>query len=253
MDLSSLREAGLTDGEIKVYLALLELGSSTTGPIVDKSGIARSIIYQILEKLMQKGIISQVTKEQTKYFQAAEPSKLLDYIDEREAALQHNRRSVEKILPQLMLLKDSAPESDVQLFSGFRGTIVVHERTYQKLKRGEGYWYMGVPADQPGPHHAYWQRDHQRRAKAGISCRLLFETNTDPKILKNRNSYPGCEARYMPADIKTPAWFMGYGNVATIGIPSGKPITVEITNKEIADSFKSYFDEFWKKSKPFRA
>ena len=252
MDTSSLREAGLTDGEIKVYLALLELGSSTTGPIVDKSGIARSIIYQILEKLMQKGIVSQVTKEQTKYFQAAEPSKLLDYIDEHEAAIQTNRRMVEKLLPQLDLLKKSARESEVQLFSGFRGTIVVHEHTYQKLKRGEGYWYMGVPADQPGPHHSYWQRDHQRRAKVGISCRLLFEADTDPKILKNRNSYSGCEARYMPADIKTPAWFMGYGNVATIGIPSGKPITVEITNQEIADSFKAYFDEFWKKSRPFK-
>ena len=65
MDTSTLREAGLTEGEIKVYLALLELGSSTTGPIVDKSGISRSIIYQILEKLMEKGLVSFITKEKT--------------------------------------------------------------------------------------------------------------------------------------------------------------------------------------------
>lgn len=251
MDLTSLREAGLTDGEIKVYLALLELGSSTTGPIVDKSGIARSIIYQILEKLMQKGIVSVITKEQTKYFQAAEPSKLLDYIDERASTLQHNRHVVEKLLPQLSLLKASAPESDVQLFTGFRGTVVVHERTYQKLKYGESYWAMGIPAYQPGPHHAYWQRDHQRRAKAGISCRLLFEADTEPEILRNRNSYQRCEARYMPADFKTPAWFLGYADVTAISIPAEKPISVEITNQKIADSFKSYFDDFWKKSKPF--
>ena len=49
-----LEEIGLTKSEIKVYLALLELGSSTTGPIVDKSKASSSKIYEILDKLMQK-------------------------------------------------------------------------------------------------------------------------------------------------------------------------------------------------------
>ena len=53
----------------------------------------------------------------------------------------------------------------------------------------------------------------------------------------------------MPYDIKTPAWFMSYKDVSVIGFPSSKPITIEIINKEIADSFKAYFESFWKKSK----
>ncbi len=56
----------------------------------------------------------------------------------------------------------------------------------------------------------------------------------------------------MGVDIKTPAWFMGYWNVVAIGLPSAKPITIEITNKEIADSFKAYFEDFWKKSRSFK-
>ena len=54
MDNSILKDAGLTDGEAKVYISLLELGSSSTGPIMEKSRIARSIIYHILEKLNAK-------------------------------------------------------------------------------------------------------------------------------------------------------------------------------------------------------
>ncbi|MBI2665760.1 hypothetical protein HYX12_04015 [Candidatus Woesearchaeota archaeon] len=50
MDIDLLRNIGLTDSEIKVYLALLELGSSTKGPIVDKSRVASSKIYELLEK-----------------------------------------------------------------------------------------------------------------------------------------------------------------------------------------------------------
>ena len=34
----SLREIGLTEGEIRVYLALLELGDSATGAITKKQG-----------------------------------------------------------------------------------------------------------------------------------------------------------------------------------------------------------------------
>ena len=40
MEISALREAGLTDGETKIYLALLELGTSTTGPIIEKSKVS---------------------------------------------------------------------------------------------------------------------------------------------------------------------------------------------------------------------
>ena len=52
MNIKSLREAGLTEGETRVYLSLLELGSSTTGPIVERSKVARSIIYHILENFV---------------------------------------------------------------------------------------------------------------------------------------------------------------------------------------------------------
>ncbi|VVB98148.1 Sugar-specific transcriptional regulator TrmB [uncultured archaeon] len=251
MDISALKEAGLTDGEIKVYLALLELGSSTTGPIIEKSGIARSIIYQILEKLMQKGLVSYVTREKTKHFQAAEPYRLLDYLEEEEKKFKKNRDGIKALLPQLLSLKDSEEETEVKVYKGFKGTMTVHEHTYERLKRGEEYYYMGVTSYQPPEQHAYWMKDHQRRAKAGIPTRILFDATTEKKILENRNSYPGCDARYMPEGINTPAWFMGYKNVVAISIPSSKPITIEITNQEIADSFRAYFEDFWSKSRPF--
>ena len=57
MNTEILQEIGLTKSEINVYLALLELGSSSTGKIVDKSKAASSKIYEILDRLMQKRIV----------------------------------------------------------------------------------------------------------------------------------------------------------------------------------------------------
>ena len=48
----NLLKIGLTEGEAKVYLALSELGSSTVGPIVKKSRVAYSNIYDILQQFV---------------------------------------------------------------------------------------------------------------------------------------------------------------------------------------------------------
>jgi sugar-specific transcriptional regulator TrmB len=249
MDIPPLREAGLTEGEAKVYLALLELGSSTTGPIVEKSGVARCIIYQLLDRLAQKGLVTHITKEKTRHFQAASPASIMDYIAERKKKLEESSRKIEEMLPRLAAMQDSAKPPEARVYVGFRGMVSAHERIYSKLGAGEGYYFLGIPAEQEEHFHSYWKRDHARRVKAGITCRLLFNSKTSDSILKNRNSYAGCDARYMPAGINAPAWIMGYKGVAVIGLQSKMPITIEIENQEIADSFKAYFEEFWNRSK----
>jgi hypothetical protein len=111
---------------------------------------------------------------------------------------------------------------------------------------------MGIYFEQPKFLHSYWQKDHKRREKAGIYAKLLFHPKTDISVLRNRNSYKYADARYMPAEINTPAGFFGYKNVSVITIPSDKPVSIEIINEEIANSFRAYFEEFWKKSKPLK-
>lgn len=252
MDNSILKDAGLTDGEAKVYISLLELGSSSTGPIMEKSRIARSIIYHILEKLIDKGLVSYIINEKTKYFQASSPKKLLEYMEERKSMIEENKKKVEQALPQLLLLQKMSPKTTVQVFEGFRGIQAVQEHTYERLSRGEEYVSYGIHPQQTTTFHSYWQRDHLRRIKAKIKVRMLFNKGTDKKILENRNSYKGCQARYMTSDLKTPAWIMTYKDVTAIVLQDPKQLGVEIINQEIADTFKQYFLDYWKDSKPFK-
>lgn len=245
MDTTSLKEAGLTEGEIKVYISLLGLGSSTTGPIIQKSSIARSIIYQILEKLAHKGLVSHITKEKTKYFQAAEPNKILEYIDERESKLKDNKRKVAELLPELLLKQKMSKKSETNMYFGFKGIRTLHEHIYSKLKKGEEYYSFGIPAYQPEEQHLYWQKDHLRRIKTGIKCKLLFNFDTESKVIENRNSYKGCEAKLMKTNIKTPGYFMIFKDTTGIILQHPTSIAIEIINQEIADSFKAYFDGLW--------
>src|SRR3989344_7352086 len=104
--LEELKRIGLTDGESRAYLALLKLGSSTVGPIVKESGVSYSKIYEVLGRLLEKGIISYNIKQKTKYFQAIEPERLLDFLNKKEIELKENKRLLGKIIPELQNLKD---------------------------------------------------------------------------------------------------------------------------------------------------
>src|SRR4030042_3282975 len=109
-----LQELGLTQRESKVYLALLELGSTTTGPIIKRSEVPNSKIYEILESLQNKGLVSWITKGKTKYFQATSPKHLLSLLKDKE-------RRLEDVLPELeMKQKLSQSQKSVELFEGVK-------------------------------------------------------------------------------------------------------------------------------------
>lgn len=251
MDTQALHAAGLSEGETKVYLALLELGDSTTGPVIKASGVSRSIVSLILEKLSQKGLVSVIVKEKTHYYQAHPPQSLMDVLQTQEETLAITRNSIQAMLPQLMLMQQHAPKSEIRVFHGFKGLITVHEHLYERLHEGDEYFYMGID-EQPQFFHSYWKKDHMRRAKAKIKCKLLFNEKIPISVLQDRNSYLGCDARYMPKGINPPAWFMSYNGVAAISIPADKPLTVEMVNPEIAKAFQIYFQQIWNLTKPIK-
>jgi HTH-type transcriptional regulator, sugar sensing transcriptional regulator len=59
--LSELIQLGLTSGEARIYLSLLKLGSSKVGSIVKDSRVSYSKVYDVLERLITKGLVSYVT------------------------------------------------------------------------------------------------------------------------------------------------------------------------------------------------
>lgn len=248
MDFEPLSEAGLTDGEIKVYVALLELGLSTSGPIVEQSRVAKSIVYPLLDKLMKKGLVSVIVKKKTKYFQASDPQKLLEYVDERKDALEENRTAIELLLPKLMMKQALVTKSETRMYFGFKGMTTAHEHIYEKLKKGQEYVYLGIPVYQPKTHHLYWQKDHTRKQAYGISCRLLFNAKTDEEVVNQRNSYSDTQARRMREGIVTPAMIGIFADTVIICVQSPEVVTIEIINQQIANSFKAYFEHFWKLS-----
>ena len=124
----ALKQIGLTEGEIKVYLALLELGSCSTGKITKKSEISGSKVYEVLERLEKKGLVSSVKTNNVKYFEATDPQRIVDYLDEKKKDIENEKEEIEKIIPQLILKQSNSIKSEVNVFTGFKGAKNVFEK-----------------------------------------------------------------------------------------------------------------------------
>lgn len=255
MDTEILAQLGLSPGEIKVYLALLKLGPSSSGPISKTAQVTQAKVYPILERLEKKGISSHIERNGVKYFQAVEPAKLMDYLNERKSELVKLEERLSSFLPTLEAYhKSKTNVQTAQIYQGINGMKTAHEHIYLKLKKGDEYLALGVPQYpsweiSEGQFTRYWEKDHHKRAMLDISCRLLFNTDAEAGLLKKRNAISLCQARYMPITINTPAYFTIYKDTVLVTVVSSNPICIEITSQEVADAFKIYFERFWKLSK----
>lgn len=248
-----LKKAGLTEGEVKVYLALINNGESTIGQILKNSRVTKSIIYSILDKLIEKGLVSFVLKNDIKHFQAAPPSTLLEYLDKKGKEIESTKKEIEEIIPSLIAKRNNHPLNQASIYEGWKGITGAYTKRFEKLKKGDEYFNLGLPAKQAEHHHIFWQKDHKERVKRGIRANLLYNKNVSDEVLKNRNSFKFCDARRMPVDINTPSWILIYKDTVLIAIPEGEnPIAIEIINNEIAESFRLYFKDLWEESKPFK-
>ncbi|MBI2148560.1 helix-turn-helix domain-containing protein [Candidatus Woesearchaeota archaeon] len=98
-----LEEIGLTKNETKIYLNLLKIGSTTTGNIIKETGIHTSKVYDGLERLMHKGLVSYVIISNVKYFKAVDPERLIDFLEDKKNAINKQEEEIKKIIPKLKL------------------------------------------------------------------------------------------------------------------------------------------------------
>ncbi|PIN75089.1 hypothetical protein COV18_05020 [Candidatus Woesearchaeota archaeon CG10_big_fil_rev_8_21_14_0_10_37_12] len=244
----ALQRIGLTDGEIKVYLALLELGSTSTGKLTKKSGISGSKVYEVLDRLMNKGLASFIIKNGVKYFEATRPERLLDYLDEKESEIEKEKEEVQKILPQLLLKQKSAQESVAKIFTGWEGIKTANEDIIQTLKKGEEWLSMGL-TEQPKSWELYFTKRQETRSKKGIKLKHLL--NEKYKALyKERKKLPYSEYRFLPKSFEMPTSTEIYKDkVLILILAKESPMAIMIKNKAVAESFRKYFYALWEKMK----
>jgi sugar-specific transcriptional regulator TrmB len=254
MEAEKLVRLGLTGGEAGVYLALLESGPSTVGPVVKKSGVAYSNIYEILERLMKKGLVSFIVKSKTKYFQAAEPLRLHDYLERKEREIKKERKLVEQLIPVLSALSRRKGEKlEAEVFTGFKGMNTAYEKILADYSQDDDYIFFYGPVDKNVQRVDRFFINFEKRVYKKLGVRMRGVVSKDYFMLSN----------YVKRSImiKKGLWELRHVNFPVPGNIdvyrdrllivswSGPMIAVLIHSNEIAGMFLKYFESAWKIAK----
>lgn len=244
-----LEKIGLTKGESRVYLALLELGSSTTGHIVEKSRVSASKVYEILNRLAKKGIVSYIKKEKTRLYIAQDPKKLLDFLEEEEEKIKCNKKAIQEILPELMLKKGSgAPEPIAQVLEGKRGFMSAHDKLIDELGEGGKDYTMTTEALSL-QFSDYFKDFNKRRMAKNISMWIIYpekawDLNKKGKA-EERRKRTGYYPRICPEGFFIPTYIALIKDSCLLCMGTDKIISIIIRNKPMVDGFKKYFNYVW--------
>jgi len=236
MDTQILEDVGLTNAEIRVYLALLELGSSTSGPVIERSELQSSVVFMALTKLMSKGFVSVVKEGKRRYYQASNPKHISDYLDEK-------KKRFESILPGLISRQSMAKEKpEAVLFRGIRG---IKELLYELLEAGgKEHHTIGSTKESLMLGGVWWLNYHKKRAAKGIEAGLVF--NESLRKWHAEEKYPKAEVRYTRQGFEPLTETIIRNDKVGIIIWNEKPIGVLIHNKTVAESYDKFFGLIWK-------
>jgi len=245
---STLREIGLTEGEIKVYLGLLETGSTTTGKIIQKSTISGSKVYEVLDRLAAKGLVSSITKNGVRHFEASSPERILDYLEEKKDRVEEEKITLQKILPELILKQKYAEKSEVKVFTGLEGLKTANDDIIKNLKKGEEWLSMGL-TEQPKSWEIYFSKKQKVRADKGIVHKHLLNEKYR-SLYQQRKKLPHTEFKFLPRKFEMPTSIeICPRKVVIMILLQANPLAVMIENKAVAESFRKYFYVLWKTAK----
>ena len=244
MDKQILREIGLSEGEIKVYLALLKLGEAKKTELAKESEVSSSKIYEICSRLQKKGMVGTIIKDKKTHFQAMEPKRLLDFFNEKTAKIESQKKELEKAIPFLENFSRKQ-ENRAVLYEGLTAIKNFYRNILEELNRGEEYCVMGVNYGDSLPGvREFFENYHRQRAKRGIKVKMLI--NHDAKKLLVKTIHSKSEIRFLPQYLMNNTIILFYKNKSFIFFLAKDAIGLLIENKEVTAGFKSYFDAFWK-------
>ena len=243
MNLDVLKEIGLSQREIDIYLALLKLGPASIRDIASQAEINRGTTYETLKDLAGRGIVSYFPKGKRRFFSAEPPEKLLDIAEEKRQSLEAGIEEMkQRLIPQLNHLKPDFSAGNVRFYEGDSGIEFVLRDILSTVARQSDKTYS-VFSSKLIREHLYrpFPNYTQQRIRKKIDVRVIAigEGGEDAEL---------SERKWIDAKGRVDASYIAIypPKVAMISLASRDyPVAVVIESPEIATAQQIIFDTLW--------
>jgi len=239
-----LEELGLNKNEAIVYDFLLNFGQATASELIKKSDFHRNIVYDNLEKLIDKGLVSYITEGRSKVFHANPPEMLGDFLEKQQEKLDHKKEIAIKLQKDIQRQVKKTTKQDAQIFRGVRGVKFIIK---QFIEKKQEYITYGSPqVSNEIMSETYWKSIVNKISSLGTSARVLF--NQSQREWRKRFDAKTIIYRFLETEIEPLTQTIICGNQVAIIVWTEQPVTTLITDKNVADSYRDFFELLWKTS-----
>lgn len=235
MDITALENVGLKSNEAKIYISLLENGMSLVSDIYKKISIHRRNIYDALQRLQEKGLVTVSIKNGKKHFEAVNPNKLLDYLQEKE-------EGIKQIMPELKNKYNTIKsEEEGQMFKGIVGMKTIMQ---DMLNIGETMYFIGAKGKWlVNELRFYFPKFEKERIERKIRIKQIFDYEIKkqklPNILYSKH-------KFFPKKYSSPTHIWVYGNRIVTAFWGDTQFAFMIKSNKIVEGYKKFFDFMWK-------
>ena len=234
--LSKLQELGLPKNESIVYMELLVSGESSANELAKNVNFDRTLCYQLLNKLTDKGLVHSYIKQKKKVFSLTDEKDLLLSIKQKE-------QIAEELLDTLAQLKQKTvhEQQNLLVYQGKQGVSAVLN---ELLKSKEVYIFGGVA---------------KAFSKNNIPSCIVKKINDmhikGKAIISDMKSYCNSGLNLKDMHIRE---LKGMNNLVTtiiyrskvgIHILADTPIVIFIDSKSVSKSYIEHFNNLWKQAK----
>lgn len=233
MDTRALEDIGLSAGEIKVYVALLELGPSSAGAILDRAGVQNSVFHLCVNRLVDKGLVSYIRKNRFRLYRAADPDSLLAYVRDKE-------KQLEDVILELRARQAFGEErQEAEIYEGMKGVMALLNLLIDDARPGDEFLFFAPELKRSEEIQKFYERYDIRRKDKGLLTKGIA-----PKALASlfrRRAYVDMKYTDMPVPANTG---ICNGRMAIVSWTE-KPVGVLISSAHIVERQKEFFHALW--------
>ena len=247
MNFEELIKLGFNKNEAKVYLSLVKFGKADANQLIKDTKFHKNIVYDNLEKLIDKGLVTFIIEEGRKVFQAAPPDMIIQLFEDQEKELAARKKLAETIAEDIRKAVKKVPfKQTAVIYRGIKGIKAYHAEV---LHSGKNYTLFGAPKqsiDIMGEH--FWKNFELKRIENKIHVKMIFNPSLRNfgESLKNQHTV----IRYFERDFEPLTQTDVHEDKVAIIVWSDPPVIFLIQDKLVANSYGEFFERMWKQATP---
>jgi len=195
-------------------------------------------------------ITTSVIKSNVSYFQAFNPKRILNYIEERRKKLKEEEDKIKEILPQLVQKQKKEAEQSARVYSGFNGLKTLYDEIIEHLKKTKEDFIAFTLGEEYEDEKLIRFFEHYDLIRRGLKIKTkLIGVEKQRKFFKK--SYlkeAGLEVKFLPY-ASLPQGVIIFGDKVATMVWGANPTAFVIQSKQTAKTYKEFFWDLWKKAK----